>query len=58
MTLILYGAVPYENISDTKIFAHAESPKLRAALFTVHEQAHIYVRQTLNCGISMWYASA
>ena len=39
-TLISYGMIPYENISNSKIFANAENPKLHAALFTVHEQAH------------------
>ena len=59
-TIILYREVPYKNISNTKISAHAENPKLHAALFTVHKQAHIYVytRQALHRSINMWYASA
>ena len=35
------GAIPYESISDTKIFAHAENLKLHAALFTVQEQTRL-----------------
>ena len=40
------GAIPYENISNTKIFAHAENPKLHAALFAVHEQASTRLDKT------------
>ena len=64
MALISYiRVVLYENISGTKILRMWEIRNcmlccyLYAALLSVHEQTHVYVRQALNRSINMCYAS-